>query len=454
MRHALTPRTRAPRLAGTWLLAGLLLTARSVVASPPAHGPLPPTAVALLTAPIPLTTPDAAQLRRGQYLVAAGDCMSCHLRAGGAPFAGGLRLETPFGVIYTPNISSDAKTGIGAWSADQFYRAMHDGVDNDGNNLYPAFPYPSFRNASRADDDAMLAYLKTTPAVVYTPPDNELPFPLNRRAVVKVWNLFFLSSREWQDDPGRAADWNRGAYLVQGLGHCGECHTPKNLLGADQSSRAFYGARLGTWVAPDLSANKRSGLGAWSAEDIAEYLANGRNVHAGAGGPMGEVVTYSTALLTDEDRRAVTVYLLSLASSPAAIPAPPTTAAMQRGAAIYTDVCSACHLADGVGQPRLFPPLGMNAMLQQADATGLEHVMLAGSRLGTSRARPSPLTMPGFAWKLTDAQIADVGTYLRNSWGNRAAPIVPGEVQKLRRELGLDSPRYTANSGDRDESGP
>jgi mono/diheme cytochrome c family protein len=251
-------------------LAGAACLALGETAPLPTRGQWPLTAGALLTAPIPDATPNAALLRRGQYLVAAGDCMSCHLRAGGEPFAGGLGLKTPFGVIYTANITSDRETGIGSWNGEQFYRAMHDGIGAQGENLYPAFPYPSFRQASRADDDAILAYLQTTPAVRYTPPKNDLPFPLNLRFVLKFWNLLFLNSQDWQSDPRQSADWNRGAYLVEGLGHCGGCHTTKNWLGADKASRALEGARLDQWFAPDLTSNERTGLGAWSLADIAE----------------------------------------------------------------------------------------------------------------------------------------------------------------------------------------
>jgi mono/diheme cytochrome c family protein len=418
--------------------------------SPPhPQGASPLTAVALLTAPIPDATPNAAVLRRGQYLVAAGDCMSCHLRAGGQPFAGGLRLETPFGVIYTPNITSDRDTGIGAWSSEEFYHAMHDGIGSRGENLYPAFPYPSFRRATRADDDAILAYLQTTPEARYTPPKNALRFPFNFRVMVKFWNLLFLGSREWTSDPGQSADWNRGAYLVEGLGHCGECHTPKNWLGADKKSRELEGAQLENWVAPDLTGNERTGLGGWSLADIAEYLANGRNASAGAGGDMGDVVTYSTALMTAADRQAIAAFLKSRPPSPAAAELPVNAGTMLRGAAIYSDVCASCHLADGVGQPRFFPPLGSNAMLQQTDPTGLEHLILAGARTGTSPLRPSPLSMPSFAWKLSDGEIADVGTYLRNSWGNRAAALTREQVHALRTALDLETVHLTSNSGDR-----
>lgn len=402
----------------------------------------------LLRQPIPDTSPNAEQLRRGQYLVAAGDCMSCHMREGGAPLAGGLALKTPFGVIYTPNITSDQETGIGGWSADQFYQAMHQGIDDEGSNLYPAFPYPWYTLVSREDDDAILAFLKNTPPVKYTPPDNSLVFPLRFRFTVKGWNLLYFNAHGFSADPSQSPEWNRGAYLVNGLGHCGGCHTPKGALGADKSGAEFHGGTLDSWVAPDLTANDRTGLGAWSIDDVTEYLGTGRNAHAGAGGAMAEVITYSTSLMTDTDRHAMAVYLKSLPASPSVTAAEPEPGAMRRGAAIYSDACASCHLEDGVGQPRYFPPLGRDAMLQQADPLGLEHLILAGGRIGTSVARPSAMTMPSFAWKLTDEEVSDVSTFIRNSWGNRAAPVTVADVRAARKKLNLDAVHLTANSGD------
>jgi mono/diheme cytochrome c family protein len=449
MRHR--SHLRTPLLAIGAVLTTLALTrfATSQTATPlPAHAGWALTPTEMLSQPISDSMPNAAQLRRGQYLVATGDCMSCHLRDGGEPLAGGLGLKTPFGVIYSANITSDRPTGIGAWTSDQFYHAMHDGIGVHGENLYPALPYPWFRRASREDVDAILAYLKITPAVNYTPPANDLRFPLNFRFMVKGWNLLFLNSHEFQTTPNQSGEWNRGAYIVNGLGHCGGCHTPKNALGADKSAQDLHGAVLDNWVAPDLTANDRTGLGAWSIDDIAEYLRTGRNAHAGAGGAMADVVTYSTSLMSDDDRHAMAVYLKSQAASPNSGHAQPELAAMRRGAAIYSDACASCHLEDGVGQPRLFPPLGHNAMLQQADPTGLEHLILAGGRIGTSPSRPSPLTMPSFAWKLSDNEIADVATYLRNGWGNQAAAVSVAEVRELRQHLGLETVHLTANSGD------
>ncbi|MEJ0066241.1 MAG: cytochrome c [Caulobacteraceae bacterium] len=219
-------------------------------------------------------------------------------------------------MIYSANITSDRDTGIGAWTGDQFYRAMHEGVGAHGENLYPALPYVWFSRITRADDDAILAYLKTTPAVSYTPPANQLPFPLNIRFFVGGWNLLFFRPHEFQADPGQSAEWNRGAFLVTGPGHCGACHTPKNFLGADKSNQALRGGDLDNWVAPDLTENTRTGLGRWSVDDIVEFLKTGRNAHAGAGGSMAEVVSYSTSLMSDQDRHAIAVYLKSQAASP------------------------------------------------------------------------------------------------------------------------------------------
>lgn len=431
-------------------LVGLSVAGVALCQMPPlpAHPSSAVTPRGSLSQRIEDSVPNAAQLRRGQYLTAAGDCLSCHLRAGGEPFAGGLGLNTPFGVIYTANITPDRDTGIGAWNSDQFYRAMHDGKDAAGEDLYPAFPYPWFRRVSREDDDAIFAYLKTLPAVRYTPPKNDLSFPLNFRSMVGAWNLLFLDSHDFQPDNEQSAEWNRGAYLVNGLGHCGACHTPKNSFGADKSKQELHGGTLDNWVAPDLTGNTRIGLGGWSVDDIVEFLGSGRNAHAAAGGAMADVISYSTSFVSDADRRAIAVYLKSQPASPSVAASAPDAAAMRRGAEVYSDACSSCHLDNGIGQSRLFPPLGKDAMLQQPDSTGLTHLILGGTQVGVSTSRPSPLGMPSFAWKLTDQEIADVSTYIRNSWGNQAAAVSAGDVSALRKKLGLETVHLTESSGD------
>jgi len=412
-------------------------------------GPVTSVAAAkILLEPIP-DGPNAAQLRQGQYLARLGDCLSCHLRADGEPFAGGLGLNTPFGVIYSSNISSDPEHGIGHWTPDQFYRAMHDGIGAQGQHLYPAFPYPWFRNLSREDNDALLAYLKTTTPVAYQPPGNQLFFPMNVRASVALWNVISLPPQTGAQTPqGATPEWSRGEAIVLGPGHCSQCHTPRNPFGADTRGKAFQGGLLDNFVSPDLTGNERTGLGRWSVDDITEYLRTGRNARAAAGGPMGDVVTYSTSMMTDEDRHAIAIYLKSLPASADVDSTAADTASIKRGAAVFSDACTACHLQNAVGQPTLFPPLGNNAVAQQTDPTGVLHIILAGVRVGPSPTRPSPLTMPSFAWKLTDQQIADVSTYIRNSWGNRASPVAVEDVAKLRSKLQLDEPRLTDNSGD------
>ena len=314
--------------------------------------------------------------------------------------------------------------------------------------LYPAFPYPWFTKVSRADSDAILAYLKTTPSADYNPPANRLPFPLNIRFMIRGWNLLFFKPAAFQPDSARSAQWNRGAYLVNGLGHCSACHTPKNLLGADRRGQFLRGGELDNWVAPDLTGDPRTGLGAWSTPDVVEYLKTGRNARAAAAGSMAEVVSYSTSLMTDADLEAVAVYLKTLAASPPVTVTDPDGAAMKRGEAIYSDACASCHLQDGVGQPRFFPPLRGDTMAQQTNPDGLIHLILAGGRTAPSPSRPTPLSMPSFAWKLDDQQIADAATYIRNSWGARAPAVRPDQVSSMRGKLDLKTSHLTANSGD------
>ena len=444
------PRSRTLTLAGlgvALVCLGYAALAFSQAMTPRAM-PHPMLPSLLLTQPIADDVPNAEQLRRGQYLVRVGDCASCHTPDNGAPFSGGYGLNTPFGTIYSTNLTSDPETGIGRMSPELFYRALHNGVGPKGPQIYPAMPYTYYTRVVRADSDAMLAYLKSTPPVVARRPANKLGFPFNIRFLVKGWNLLFFRPGTFTPTPGKSEEWNRGAYLVTGLGHCGSCHTPKNFLAGDKTRQPLQGGNLDNWVAPDLTSNPRTGLGSWNHDEIVEYLKTGRNARANAGGAMAEVVSYSTSLMADADLRAIAVYLKDQPASPTRAVATPDAAAMRRGEAIYSDACASCHLLRGVGQSKTFARLAGNAMVQQSDPTGLTHLILAGSRTAPTATRPSPLSMPSFAWKLTDRQIADVATYVRNSWGNQAPAVTASKVADMRRKLGLKTVRLTDNSGD------
>lgn len=415
---------------GTWLW---FTSTQPYISDPP------PGLLSILTEPIP-NGPNADLIRRGRYLTIAGDCASCHTSRDGRPFQGGLGLQTPFGIIYSANLTSDRENGIGSWTDDQFYRALHDGIAPGGKHLYPALPYPHFTIVSRSDTDAILAFLKTVPAIRYAPPANRLPFPVDIRASVIGWNAINFAPHGFHGNSSMSTQWNRGAYLVEGLEHCGACHTPKNALGAELNSEAFRGAAIENWVAPDLTGNPRTGLGRWSADDVVQYLRTGRNAHANASGLMGEVVAYSTSLLSNSDLASIATYLKSLPASPdPAIPAP-DAASMRRGSAIFFDACTACHLARGKGQPGMFPPLQGSAVAQQNDGAGIIRLILGGTRTAPTRTHPSFQSMPSFAWKLDDQEVADVATYVRNSWGNRAPPVDAKRVARVRSKLRLVRP--------------
>ena len=431
---------------GRWnrIIAGLGAAALAVIAVgaaagqgvfSPAH--LPPAAVvtppAFLTAPLPANASE--QVRRGRDLAIVGDCVACHTPQGRPAFSGGRGVNTPFGTIYSANLTGDPQTGVGGWTSDQFWRAMHEGKGVHGENLYPAFPYVWFTKASRADSDAILAYLKTTPAVNATPPADKLPFPLNIRLAVSGWNLLYFKPAAWTPEPARGAQWNRGSYIVDTLGHCGACHTTKNVLGADKKGAYLQGTVLDRWYAPNLTGEARYGLGSWSEDDVVSYLKTGRNAHAQVTGAMGEVVSDSTSLMSDGDLHAIAVYLKSMPASPSAAVAAADPRAMKAGEAIYLDTCTGCHKQGGVGQPGYFPPLKGHAGLQNPDPTTVVRVILMGARTAPTPTHPTPTSMPSFAWKLDDAQIADVATYVRNAWGNRAEPVDSGRVRRLREAL-------------------
>jgi mono/diheme cytochrome c family protein len=387
-------------------------------------------------ASVPVPSATATAVERGRYLAAAGDCEACHTREGGAPFAGGRPIATPFGTVLSANLTPDA-TGLKDWNSDQFYRALHEGIAANGEHLFPAFPYNYFTRMPRADTDAIFAYLRTLAPVANRPDRNQLAFPFNIRALTAVWNMLYLDARPFAATPGKSAQWNRGAYLVQGPGHCGACHTPKTILGGPQSGRELQGGAFGLWFAPDLTPNSRSGLGRWTRDDVVHFLRTGRNVHASAAVEMGLAVVDSTSRLGDDDLQAIATYLADRPASPAAATPAPSAAQMRQGEAIFVDECSACHRMKAQGEPGAFPPLKDSANAQQADPTTLLHFILAGVQSTQTATYPTPFTMPSFAWKLNDAQVAAVATFVRNSWGNVAPAVDADDVGKLRGKLAL-----------------
>jgi mono/diheme cytochrome c family protein len=376
-------------------------------------------------------------IQRGRYLVDAGDCGACHTLPGsGRLLAGGRPLETPFGLLLAPNITPDPETGIGAWSDEEFINSLTKGTGRNGVHLYPAMPYTYMTNMTRDDALAIRAYLETIPAVRNSVQSNQLPFPFDVRASLVAWDALNFVPGKYHSEAAKGAAWNRGAYLVEGLGHCGLCHTPKNPAGGDESSQRFEGYAFQGWFAPDITNNKRRGIGMWSIEDVALYLKTGHNRLAAATGPMAEVIMDSTSKLTDEDIKAIATYLKDQ-------PLPdvterseaPGAAEMNTGGVIYADQCSACHGPDGGGVEGLFPALKGSAGVQSVDPASVLHVLLRGARSAATDQAPTAPTMPSFGWALDDAQIAAVATFVRNAWGNGASAVDTATVSATRHRL-------------------
>ncbi len=378
--------------------------------------------------------PAAEAIARGKALTEAADCAGCHTADPAKPFAGGKRIDTPFGGIYSPNLTPDRESGIGAWSDEEFYRALHDGVAPDGSRYYPAFPYPNFTKMTPDDVVAIRAYLTTVTPIRNVTPTPKLRWPLNHRVVMRGWNLLFFRAGTFETNPEKSEEWNRGAYLVEGATHCGACHTPKNAFGADKRDQLYGGGLVQGWFAPRLDGSTRSGLKSWSVEDIVEYLQSGRNGRSHAGQLMAEVVTHSTSLMSEIDLHAIAVYLKDLpAGAPEPIVTRPPQASMTSGAAVYARACIACHEANGEGAPRIYPPLPGNANLQSADPSSAIEIILDGAQTMTTPRAPNTGSMPAYAEQLSDQQIADVANYIRNSWGNAAPLVTPAQIKRKRR---------------------
>ena len=380
-------------------------------------------------------------IEHGRYMAMAADCTACHTAPGGKPFAGGGALETPFGTLLAPNITPDIGTGIGGWTDDQFVEAVRTGIGHGGIHLYPAMPYTYYTKLTREDVIAIRAYLDTVEPVRNLVQANQLPFPFNQREAMVGWNALYFTPGEFKPDPGKPAEWNRGAYLVEAAEHCGLCHTPKNAMGGDENSQAMQGSVLQNWYAPNLTGSRRLGIGDWTVDDIALYLKTGRNSYDTASGPMADAVMHSTSHLTDADLRAIAVYLKDLppGGSGPAQPVSQQDPAMQQGQAIYNNRCAACHTVAGVGIVALFPRLSGAPLVQQSQATSLIRVVLEGSRAVATDGAPTGPAMPSFAWQLSDADVAAVVTYIRNAWGNAASAVSAGEVANMRQTLHRDA---------------
>ncbi|WP_189691140.1 c-type cytochrome [Pseudorhodoferax aquiterrae] len=424
-------------VAGALLVAigGLVLLAAWIWLKP---GPLPVND--RRTGAVPNATSQV--IAKGEYLARAGDCVACHTHPGGKAFAGGRAMPTPFGNLYVPNITPDDETGIGAWSADDFYRMMHTGISRDGTLLYPAMPFASYTKVTREDSDAIYAYLMSVTPVKQSNRPHELRFPYNQRELLVGWRTLYFKQGEYQPDAKQTAQWNRGAYLVEGLGHCAMCHTSVNALGGSSEARAFEGGMIPNqnWYAPSLTSNREAGLGNWSIEDIKDLLQTGVSHRSTVYGPMAEVTYNSLQYMTDEDVEAMAVYLKSLPqrdSEP-----PPTSQArlvspnvMELGRRVYTQQCQMCHGEEGKGYPPSYPPLAGNQSITMSSPVNSIRMVLNGGYPPGTKKNPRPHGMPPFSHILNDEEVAAAVTYIRVAWGNSGAPVAPGQVNELRKLL-------------------
>ncbi|MBF8757300.1 cytochrome c [Pseudomonas guariconensis] len=392
---------------------------------------------------------DPALVKQGEYLARAGDCVACHTAKGGKPFAGGLPMQTPIGTIYSTNITPDP-SGIGDYSFEDFERAVRQGIGLNGSTLYPAMPYPSYARVSDDDLKALYAYfMHGVQPVEQANKESDIPWPLSMRWPLAFWRTLFAPEVKPFEAAGQDPVVARGAYLVEGLGHCGACHTPRALTMQEKALDAAGGdaylsgsAPLEGWIAKNLRGDHKDGLGSWSEAQIVAFLKTGRNERTAVFGGMSDVVEHSMQYMTDADLTAIARYLKSLP------PVNPDDKPFQEdrqvaealwkgddakaGAALYVDNCAACHRTDGKGYARVFPALAGNPVLQSADATSLIHIVLEGATLPATATAPSTFTMPGFAWRMKDQEVADVVNFIRSSWGNQAASVTASQVADLR----------------------
>jgi mono/diheme cytochrome c family protein len=395
---------------------------------------------------VPSEPANADPVKRGEYLVRAGDCASCHSAPGGQPFAGGYVFKLPFGTLYSTNITPDQDTGIGAWSDADFLRALHDGIGKDGENLYPAFPYTSYTLLTDRDVLAIKAYLFSLRPVRYRPPPDQLAFPFNHRFLIRFWNVLFNPHQRFQPNPDRPPEWNRGAYLTEALGHCGDCHTPRNLLYAPSESQKFAGALIEGWKAYNITPDREWGIGAWSDQQIADYLADGHAPErSSAAGAMGAAVDNSLRFLTVGDLQAMIAYVKSVppnadSTNPAAVRTPPGPphilpitvslgAAPNLGLHVFEGACASCHGFDGKGTVSAYADLVGNRTVNDPAAVNLTQVVIHGASLHTSHGE---VFMPAFGQGYSDAEIAAVANYVTGRFGATPSQVTAADVAKRR----------------------
>jgi mono/diheme cytochrome c family protein len=393
----------------------------------------PPQSVAMRVSAATLRDP--ALIARGQYLATVGDCAACHTRKGGVRYAGGRSLATPFGNVPAPNITPDPDTGLGRWSFEDFWRALHLGKGRHGELLYPVFSYTSFTKVTPDDALAIFAYLQALAPVRQTSEAPSLRFPYSVRRSLAAWRALYFKPGVYQADPAQSAQWNRGAYLVQGLGHCNECHATRDALGGLSPDHTLTGGQIPeqNWYAPDLSARPGGGLEGWSTRDIVDLLKTGQSAKGAAFGPMADVVRKSTQHMTDTDLEAIATYLQSLPARPAAEAAVSHVSFdRKKGAKLYADRCADCHGADGRGVAGIYPPLDGNTSVNEPTGINAIRTVLLGGFAPVTAGNPRPYSMPPYAQELNDEEVATVVSYIRQSWSNKASAVRPSEVSTYR----------------------
>ena len=387
---------------------------------------------------VALSPANSELIARGAYLARAGNCMACHTTRGGEPYAGGRAIETPFGAVYTSNLTPDDQSGIGSWSPAHFWRAMHNGRSKDGRLLYPAFPYTSYTQVTREDSDALFAYLRSLPAVFNPNRVHALQFPFDSQAALAIWRALYFKPGVYQPQAGRNAEWNRGAYLVQGLGHCSACHSARNALGATTAGPDLAGGLIPVqnWYAPSLASPHEAGVADWDQQDIVSLLKNGVSKNATVAGPMAGVVLGSTQYLTPDDLAAMAQYLKQLPPSTTVKPHPADAVGSAAGAKLYEQHCAGCHGLQGDGVHNAYPALAGNRAVTMPQTANLVQIVLQGGYAPATQGNPRPFGMPPFVLVLSDSEIAALLTHLRQSWGNQASGVTALDVHRIRANQG------------------